>query len=198
MSPKPNVSEERTDQILNAATEVLAQKGFYKARMDDIAAQARLSKGALYLYFKSKDAIITALLDRIFQREMSALSDLQSADGTALERLERLTNTITSDVQTWLRIVPVAYVFLGLIFRNKTVQQAFRQYLRTYVNLVTPIIQQGIEHGEFRPQDPVEIALALGAIYEGTILLWVYDPERVDVEKQIRSGVQLVLNGLQA
>ncbi len=196
MPPKPDVSEIRSNQILDAATEVFAQKGFSKARMDDIAAESRLSKGALYLYFKSKDAIILALLDRMFRREMSALEVLQDEDVPARERLERLMEHITSDVQNWLRIVPVAYEFLGLIFRNKTVQNAFRQYLRMYLDLVIPILQQGMERGEFRTLDAKSVALAMGAIYEGTILLWVYDPESVNVEEHIRSGIRLLLNGL--
>ncbi|NOY98721.1 MAG: TetR/AcrR family transcriptional regulator [Chloroflexi bacterium] len=196
MSPRPDVSEERTEQILDAASEVFAEKGFHDARMDDIASEAELSKGALYLYFKSKDAIITALLDRLFQREMRDVRALQTAEGSARERLERLTDAVANDVQNWLRIIPVAYEFLGLIFRNKTVQKAFRQYMRTYLALITPIIQQGIDNGEFRPSNAGDIAIAVGAIYEGTILLWVYDSTAVDVERHIRTGINLLLEGL--
>jgi len=196
MPPRPNVSEERTDQILSAATEVFAQKGFYKARMDDIAAKAHLSKGTLYLYFKSKDAIITALLNRLFQHEMRSLGSLQQAEGPAAERLLRFIDAVSANVQTWLNLVPVAYEFLGLIFRNKTVQQAFRQYLRTYVSLAAPIIEDGIASGEFQPHDPADVALALGALIEGTVLLWVYDAESVDVEAQLRTGTRLLLEGL--
>ncbi|RME88292.1 MAG: TetR/AcrR family transcriptional regulator [Anaerolineae bacterium] len=198
MSPRPNVSEERTKQILEAASAVFAEKGFYKARMDDIAAKAGLSKGTLYLYFKSKDALITALLDRLFQHEMRDLSALQHAEGTASERLQRFLEAILDDLSNWLKLIPVAYEFLGLIFRNKTVQKAFRQYLRTYVSLAIPIIEEGIASGEFHSLDPQDIALAFGALVEGTILLWVYDPETVDVEKHIRAGIDILLKGIQA
>jgi AcrR family transcriptional regulator len=57
MSPRPDVSEERKSQILEAAIDVFARLGFHQSQMD-----AGLSKGALYLYYKSKDAIIAALL----------------------------------------------------------------------------------------------------------------------------------------
>ena len=60
MAPKPDVSEERKQQILEAASEVFSQKGFDNARMEDIAEQTGLSKGSLYLYFKSKDDLITS------------------------------------------------------------------------------------------------------------------------------------------
>ena len=51
MSPRPDVSEERRNQILEAAMAVFARQGFEQARMDDIAQEVGLSKGALYLYF---------------------------------------------------------------------------------------------------------------------------------------------------
>ena len=69
MSPKRDVSEERRNQILDAASEVFAAKGFQKARMDDIADKANLSKGALYWYFKNKDSIVIQIFNRIFSRE---------------------------------------------------------------------------------------------------------------------------------
>lgn len=198
MSPKPSVSAERTKQILEAASDVFAKKGFYKARMDDIASKANLSKGALYLYFKSKDAIINALLDRLFQHEFRNLVALEDDEGSALEHLLRFTDSITSDLHNYLRLIPVAYEYLGLIFRNKLVQQTFRQHLRTYVNLTVPIIQEGITNGEFRALDPTDVTLALGAIFEGMILLWVYDPDSIDLEKQIHAGIQLLIDGLKA
>lgn len=58
MAPRPDVSEERKTQILTAATKMFTEHGFAEARMDDIAVESGLSKGALYWYFESKDAII--------------------------------------------------------------------------------------------------------------------------------------------
>ena len=72
-APRPDVSTERKNQILNAAMRVFARRGFHKARMDDIAAESHLSKGALYLYFRSKDAIIQALARKLFDVELRAL-----------------------------------------------------------------------------------------------------------------------------
>ena len=69
MSPRPNVSEERQDQIIEAATRVFSARGFNSARMDDIVAESGLSKGTLYWYFESKEALITAIVDRVFDTE---------------------------------------------------------------------------------------------------------------------------------
>ena len=66
------------------------------------------------------------------------------------------------------------------------------------MELLIPIIQQGIDSGEFRAIKAGEAAIAAGAIFEGTILLWVYDPETVDLDRSMETGFQLFLNGLKA
>ena len=58
MARTPKIVEDRKEQIIDAAMAVFARLGFHEARMDDIAQEAGLSKAALYLYYKSKDAII--------------------------------------------------------------------------------------------------------------------------------------------
>ena len=196
MSPKPNVSEERKEQITEAATKVFAEQGFDKARMDDIAAEANLSKGTLYLYFKSKDAIITHLLERLFEREFSDLLLLENAPLPASEKLTLFVDKFIGDIHNWARIIPIMYEFLGRLFRQSIVQEAFKKYMRFYLNLITPIIQQGIDEGEFKADNAKDVAITIGAIFEGTILLWVYDSEIIDLEKHLGSGMKLLLDGL--
>jgi AcrR family transcriptional regulator len=82
MSPKPNVSNQRTAQIIEAATTVFAAKGFDHATMDDIADQAGINKATIYLYFDSKDALIRAVAGALFARE---LADLQAAMPSSLK-----------------------------------------------------------------------------------------------------------------
>ena len=198
MSPRPDVSEERKDQIIKAAEEVFTQKGFSDARMDDIAGETGLSKGTLYLYFKSKDELIIAILDRIFQREFKALENADFSTMSAEQAINMFVETVSKDIKIMLRLMPIAYEFLALAFRNKLVQEALKMYLNRYMDILTPIIQKGIDDGEFRQVDAKEVAIAAGAVMEGTILLWVYDRSLVEPERHIRSGMKLLLDGVKA
>ena len=198
MSPRPDVSDERKAQIINAAEGVFAKKGFDEARMDDIADETGLSKGTLYLYFKSKDDLIIAILDRIFQREFQAFEKIDLSTMSATDAVWLFTDMIMKDVKLILRLMPLAYQFLALAFRNTVVQKAFKVYLSRYMGIFVPIIQHGIDTGEFRQVDAYEVGVASGAIIEGTLLLWVYDKSLVDPEKHIRSGMKLLLEGVQA
>jgi AcrR family transcriptional regulator len=198
MPPRPDVSQERRHQILNAAEGVFTQKGIDDARMDDIAEQTGLSKGTLYLYFKSKEDLVIAILDRIFEGVFDQLEARKTDEMGATQAIWRFTEEAIADYRRMLRLMPIAYEFLALAFRNKTVQKALKQYFNHYMNVLIPIIERGVQSGEFRQVDPNEVALAAGAIFEGTILLWAYDNTRVDPDKHIRSGIRLLLEGVKA
>jgi AcrR family transcriptional regulator len=198
MSPRPDVSEERKDQILDAASEVFTEKGFQKARMDDIVEKSGLSKGALYWYFKSKDDIVIGIFERIFSREARDLEALLASDGTASYRLMQYTERVTQDVKHVLPYASMAYEFISLAFRNKYFESAFKYYLREHMDILVPVIQDGIDSGEFREVDPQEAAIAVAAIFEGTLALWVYDNELVDPEYHIRKSVQFLIDGIKA
>lgn len=198
MSPRPNVTDERKSQIINAAEDVFTKKGFDEARMDDIAEETGLSKGTLYLYFKSKDDLIIAILDRIFQREFQEFEKIDLSTLSATAAIDLFVNAVMKDVKLILRMLPIAYQFLALAFRNTVVQKALKVYLKHYMDIFIPIIQRGIDSGEFRQVDAREVAIAGGAIIEGTLLLWIYDNSLIDPEKHVRTGMELLLEGVKA
>jgi AcrR family transcriptional regulator len=198
MSPRPNVSDERRSQILSAAEGVFTRKGFGDARMEDIAEKTGLSKGTLYLYFKSKDDLVMAILDRVFQGEFRQLEALQKEEGGAADSIRKLTDLLCKDIVGMLRLVPIIYNFLALAFRNRHVRRALKLYVNRYLDILVPIIQRGIDSGEFRQVDARDVSVAGGAIIEGTLLLWAYDNSAVDPEHHIHTGMELLLAGLLA
>ena len=120
------------------------------------------------------------------------------SDGSAITILEDITERTIVDVKRMLGLMPLVYEFMSLAFRRKFVKEAFKHYINRFMEILVPVFQYGIDRGEFRPHDPHDIAITFGAIFEGTILLWVYDNTLVDVEKHIRSGIKFLLQGIQA
>lgn len=196
MSPRPDVSQARTQQILQAAAEVFSRSGFHEARMDDIAEQAGVSKGTLYWYFESKDDLILALLDSMFQREMEQIAQLQEADLLVREKLERILDWAGDDIARMEPLMPILLEFWAMQLRRKTVRQVVGRYYVSYLELITPLIQQGIDQGEFRAVSARDVTVAIGAVIEGTIVLWAAVPERIDLKEDIRKGVCLILDAL--
>ncbi len=196
MSPRPDVSEERKNQILDAAAAVFSRLGFHEARMDDIVRESGLSKGTLYWYFTSKDAIITGLMQRIFDLGMGGLRRLEGADGPVRERLLDYTRRLGDDFQRLSAVQSIAFEFYAVAARHKAVRQFLKEYFKQYRATVARLIAQGIDRGEFRPVDPNTVATTLAALYEGLVLLWFVDREAIQWETQGTESVRLLLDGL--
>lgn len=198
MSPRPDVSEERKNQILEAAIAVFARLGFQQTRMDDIAGQAGLSKGALYLYYKSKDAIIGALLKYFFNQELKHLQDFVTTERPepVAEQILLLTRQLI-DAMKWMeRLMPIAFEFYALAGRDKEVRQFLNEYYITYRGDLARLIERGITRGEFRSIDANAIAVTLTALFEGIALLYFIDPHGLQWDSQIETSVQTLLAGI--
>ena len=198
MSPRKDVSEKRKNQILKAAQKIFSEVGFHKARMADIAESSGLSKGSLYWYFENKNAIIIHLLERIFEPELREFRKLVDDERPALERLEIYLDRVIQDMEKMIHWMPLAYDFISLAFRQKAVQQTITNYYQQNMAILIPIIQQGMDSGEIQAASAEEAAIAIGAIIEGTAVLWVYDSESIDVSRHIRSSMEILLEGLKA
>lgn len=196
MSPRPDVSEERKNQIIAAATKVFTERGFAEARMDDIVAESGLSKGALYWYFDSKDAIIVAILDRVFDWEAAHLDELLDREDSAKKKLEQFVDVTLQDLNKMKPLMPIFFDFWSLSVRNKNINKAIKRYYQNFIDIVEPIIELGIERGEFRTVNVRETALAIGALFEGTILFYAYFYDILNLEAQFRTGLELILEGL--
>lgn len=193
---RPDVSEERRAQILDAALEVFARQGFHEARMDDIAQASGLSKGALYLYYKSKDAIIGALLTSIFNIAMRSSLTVEHEDGPVRDRLLEVTERFAGEIDRFSRAMPVMLEFYAIAARDRTVRKYLGEIMDEYAALVAHHLAQGIERGEFRAGDPHDLAVGLIAIWEGMALLWAMSPERIQWREQATLAVKTFLDGL--
>jgi len=198
LSPRPDVSEQRKKEIVEAAIRVFSRMGLHQARMDDIVEESGLSKGTLYWYFKGKDEIIIAILDNMFAAELGILHLPSDPELSASQRIEAYIQRTRDDVTDMLRLLPLTYEFYALAFRNQAIREMLTQYLNAYMQALVPVIQQGIDTGEFRPVNATDAAIALGAMFEGVLLLWMYDPELVDLTHHFETSTDLFLQGLKA
>lgn len=194
--PRPDMSEERIQQIIEAALTVFARQGFAQARMEDIAHVAGLSKAALYLYFKSKDAIIAAILKVFFRQEMRFLRMGIAPGQSASDQLWELVRQIGNVLEHMKPLLPIAFEFYAIAGRRQDVRQFLFEFYEDYVTMLAATIEQGIARGEFRPVDVRSVAVAIIALLEGLVLLWMLSPTALEWNTQAESAMQLVLSGL--
>ncbi len=190
-------ADTRKQQIIEAAAAVFARKGFYQASMDDIVQESGLSKGGLYWHFNSKDDIITAVLDQFFSAEMDEIAEILTAPIAASEKIRQLMQQMMADtVEELTAYLNIWLEFYAVAARGGTFRERMLVYLQQFTELLATLIQQGIDAGEFQPVEARDIAVTAIAQFEGLILLWAIDPERVDLLKLAETAVNLLLNGL--
>jgi TetR/AcrR family transcriptional regulator, fatty acid metabolism regulator protein len=98
MTHRPSLKErqrqEREGLILQAAEEVLLEKGYHDASMDEIAARVGVSKGTVYLHFPSKEDLIVAILTRDIQKLIQVMDDIIASQQTVREKLTAIFNNV--------------------------------------------------------------------------------------------------------
>lgn len=191
-------SSERRGQILQAAAEVYARQGIDGARMDDIVAEAGLSKGTLYWYFDSKDDITIALFNEMISGEFAQLRQLIDAEGSVIERLERFFDMHAAILQSNPMTGKLGIEFYAISGKLDKVHELVRRYYDEFVDVVLALLKQGDERGELRVDRPRELAVNLVALVEGSSLLWALDLKEVNLTQQFRNAIGLLFDGLLA
>jgi AcrR family transcriptional regulator len=159
---------EKRNEILDAAQRLVFSKGYERLTIQDILHDLEISKGALYHYFDSKQAVLEALIERMQREaEQPVLTIVHDPHLPALEKLQRFFDTlgrVRADQQTFLSsLLHVWYTDDNAIVRQK-VDEAI---IERRSPLLTEIVHQGIREGVFTPAYPdqaghVVVSLALG------------------------------------
>src|SRR5690242_19388762 len=199
MTPRPDVGAERRDQILDTAEDVFAQRGFDEARMDDIAEHSGLSKGAIYWYFRKKDDIIAALLDRVFRRSIDSMRAAAARPIAVLDRLALIGEQTSRDFESMARLMPIALEFYSVALRQKKVRKHLAAMYDEMLAILVPLIEEGVLSGELDELDDVaarQAATLLLATYEGMGLVWAISPKTVDWKTLGPQAALMLCSGL--
>jgi len=192
----------RPPEILDAALAVFAQKGFAATRLDDIAAKAGITKGTIYLYFDSKQALFEALARQSIGAQLEQIAaHLAAFPGTSAELLRFVLTTMGRFAMTSDRVVLPRLVLaeaanfpeLAQFWRNEIIDRGMA--------LLGGIIERGIARGEFRKVEPQHaVRLCVAPIL--MILLWrttfaQFDAAPYDYQGLIDTHLQTLLKGLE-
>ena len=190
----------RREEILAAAKEEFAARGFAAARMEDIARRLGISKAALYLYFGTKESLFRAMVEMLLAE---ALPQVLPPNPTELSAAQTLKLFIPAAMR---RIAggEIAFVPRLIIGEGSRFPELARFYHDKVVShmlgLIEQLVRRGIERGEFRAVDAhhVSRSIAGGVIIAG---LWrtVFEPvgaEPLDLEAMAAAHLDLILGGL--
>lgn len=170
-SHKPRLGSRRQPElsraaILNAAVREFANEGIAGARTDAIAAAAKVNKALLYYYFKDKEALYGAVLDRVFGGLKRNIHQVFSSDLPPPQRILAYAGAHFDYIAgnpLYPKIVQAEMMRAG---RGKTAhfERIVRQYFRPIFTSVAETLRQGMERGEFRAVDPMNFIPSMIAV----------------------------------
>jgi AcrR family transcriptional regulator len=177
------VADDRRRQILDAAILCFAESGFHQTSMHDISAEAGISVGLIYRYFKNKDEVISAIAAE-HKKEIAQLLERAGQAPTLLESLEILFTSHCCDDSPQVISAFVVDLFAEA-GRNRRVANLVRDVVRTKAKGLTDLIANSSDSkhttGGLKPD---EIAEMIFAINDGTMMRNVLAPSRVSTAKQ--------------
>ena len=191
---------DRPDEIVAAALEIFAEKGFAAARLDDIAARAGVSKGAIYLYFATKEDIFRAVvelgvapnIDLVRRMALEAPSFFGLARGATQLIAQMMSTSPVGGIVKMVVAEARNFPELAQIWHDRLVSPA--------IEAMTAAITAGQARGEVRPGDPRLFAVSLispllvGVIYRETFAPIGAEP--FDLPALAQQHVETLLRGM--
>ena len=183
---KEREKERRRQQIMVAAKRVFSDKGFNKATMEDIAQEAELSPGTLYLYFKNKEELYASLSLRILQYLLIRVEHVNDEkDSGPQQKLDALMEAMY-DVYEFdpLIIINMFHLQSSETLKNLSpeLMAEIKELSRKSLSAISKIFQEGVDQGLFIDRHPVALSDTFWALFSG-IVLWLTSKKIINEEK---------------
>jgi AcrR family transcriptional regulator len=187
-------SEETRAHILSAAQKKFASSGYDAASVDDICAEAGVSKGAFYHHFPSKQAAFLALFeDWLNGVDRGLEAARQPTVPETLTTMSRMLPLIFSQAGGQL---PMFLEFWLQASRDKTIWKATIAPYKRYQDYFAALVKQGIAEGSFRKVDPHSAAQVIVSVAVGLLLQGLIAPENTDWQKTAEQSMKILMKGL--
>lgn len=186
------------DAILDATDRLLAERGFRKMTIDDLAEEVGIGKGSVYLHFESKDEIALSHIDRIIERLKNGLTEIANSRSGPETKLRKM------------MVQRVLYRFDSVQHYSQSLNELLasirprllerrRKYFDHEAELFARVLSEGKKSGVFTIKDP---KTAAEAVLDATNALLPYSlsayelGERAELMKKTTNVADLILNGL--
>jgi len=192
--------EDRPQEITAAAFEAFAEKGFARTRIDDVAKRAGVSKGLLYLYFKTKEELFKAVVKSVVIRRVDRL--IENVESTELSSEDFIRGPLLSFLKH-IPGSPVAIVVRLLISEGPRHPDLVDYYYENVVAkglaAISGIVKRGVTQGEFRKSAVSDLPHLLVAPVMLSIV-WgiIFKDRQLDTDTLIETQLDMILAHIKA
>lgn len=194
-------AEARPDEVLDAALDLFIENGFAATRVDDIAKRAGLSKGAVYLYFPSKEAIIEALVRRALVPVASNAADFVAHfDGDPRIALSTVMKMLAGTMAN-PRFMAIPKLIVREVVNFPELAAMYRRELLDHaIPALEGLIRRGVDNGYLRQVDPaLTVRSVVGAFIAHLMLAEVFGivpPDGLALDRLVDNHLLILFDGL--
>ena len=196
---KEKAQEWHKQEILKAARAVFVRKGYHRTTMDDVAGELGGSKGALYLYFASKDDIFMALVDQaiagrrnlveqIFHSRQDSIAKIRSYVENTFDYFEN-----NRDLVSMFMMLERDILCSDL---HKEIHNKATTMMIQTMNTLTAIMKQGIKEGVLKRGDPERMAVAFGGMVQIFEMRAMLQDIKISARREADFIMTMFLNGV--
>lgn len=186
---------EKYEAIIDAAVKVIASNGYHHAKVSQIAKEAGVADGTIYLYFKNKDDVLISMfhvkISRFVEDVQARLIQLDSAE----EKLKQLVRMHLSFLQMDPNMAIVTQIELRQ--SDRSARNEIGKVVKEYLNIIDNLIIEGIESGVFREGMDVRLArkMIFGTLDE-MVTAWVMKDMKYDLKEMADPILEMFLKGI--
>lgn len=192
------IGEFRVESIQEAAMRVIARKGVAGASMQDIAEEAGIAKGTIYLYFENQRDLLERTVDYAFRRLAEQLETAIDAPGTFRERFERLFRTTIEFLEANVTLLQLygATKFEGSEPGRASCDRTARPHYQRYIARFQGLLSEAMASGEIRAADPVRLAHFLQEGFMGVLMERLREDSKPSIEEELAWLMETMFHGI--
>jgi TetR/AcrR family fatty acid metabolism transcriptional regulator len=191
---RPVISDKR-NAILRSATRIFAKKGFFNSKVADIAADAGIADGTVYLYFKSKDEILHSIFNEAMQNFIAEGRGELSKIDSPVERLRKVAELHLKRLGSDRDLAIVFQVELR--GSTKFMQEFSAAGFHEYLEVIRKTIEEGQNAGIFRDDiKPVVCAKILYGSLDEMVTNWILSKKSYPLEPMAHEVLKIFLKGI--
>jgi TetR/AcrR family transcriptional regulator len=188
---------EKRLEILGAAMNFFAQKGFERTTVDEIAGRANIGKGTVYLYFKNKEAIFRAIIEQGLT-DMEKIIFESTRQGDFIRQLHTFIYNNLKYIETNREFYRM-FLKERLTFKLLSDEQSYRLIMEKHqslFSLMRHVIQQGIDQGYLRPGIPDDYVTAISGIINHFAGHWIVFETAGSMTAKTDFIMEIILSGI--
>ncbi|MGQ9637542.1 MAG: TetR/AcrR family transcriptional regulator [Thermodesulfobacteriota bacterium] len=187
------------EEILRAAEKVFATKGFFRAKMSEIAKEAEFGTGTLYQFFKSKEDLYFSLIDDKVEEINRLVKEELLKQGPAIERIQKVLSLQFDFVEKNRDFFKI-YISERNRFEwtvKEDLGKGIHEKMVTYIYFLSKVFEEGILEGTFKPLNPLDMAHSLVGMTNAFIFEWLISPTPFPLASKKEILLEIFLTGTQ-